>query len=243
MEAHCWSLHPARPVFHLLRLTGSAFKLGAAIRRRTVHYCGSISQSCALVWHRARFLFSTSSYTADIQKLKINRSPWRSGSVYICKFCMLTTHSFLAPACLWLQLTWLPEPWTSSALWKPGSRQIGFDWMLIRLGLSGPGSRHNRWVSKVCQVCYFHLRQLWTVRRSLAKEPLLMLVHAFVTSLVSRCNVVLRRSIWWNCTIHKCPPVRFSWWPHCSEFSASDIWPSGFCCSRPPKLELIPTQN
>ena len=52
-------------------------------------------------------------------------------------------------------------------------------------------------MSKLCQVCYFHLRRLRTVcrlrtvRRSLTKESLLTLVHAFVTSRVDHCNGLL----------------------------------------------------
>ena len=46
----------------------------------------------------------------------------------------------------------------------------------------------ERQVSKLCQVCYFHLRRLRTVRRSLSKECLRTLVHAFVTSRVDHCN-------------------------------------------------------
>ena len=46
-------------------------------------------------------------------------------------------------------------------------------------------------VSKLCQVCYFHLRRLRTVRRSLTKESLLTLVHAFVTSRVDHSNGLL----------------------------------------------------
>ena len=49
----------------------------------------------------------------------------------------------------------------------------------------------DRQVSKLCQVCYFHLRRLRTVRRSLTKESLLTLVHAFVTSRVDHCNGLL----------------------------------------------------
>ena len=49
----------------------------------------------------------------------------------------------------------------------------------------------ERQVNKLCQVCYFHLRRLRTVRRSLTKESLLTLVHAFVTSRVNHCNGVL----------------------------------------------------
>ena len=49
----------------------------------------------------------------------------------------------------------------------------------------------DRQVSKLCQVCYFHLRRLRTVRRSLTKESLLTLVHAFVTSRVNHVNGLL----------------------------------------------------
>ena len=49
----------------------------------------------------------------------------------------------------------------------------------------------ERQVSKLCQVCYFHLRRLRTVRRSLSKECLRTLVHAFVTSRVDHCNGIL----------------------------------------------------
>ena len=49
----------------------------------------------------------------------------------------------------------------------------------------------ERQVSKLCQVCYFHLRRLCTVRRSLSKESLRTLVHAFVTSRVDHCNGLL----------------------------------------------------
>ena len=49
----------------------------------------------------------------------------------------------------------------------------------------------ERPVNKLCQVCYFHLRRLRTVRRSLTKESLLTLVHAFITSRVDHCNGVL----------------------------------------------------
>ena len=54
-----------------------------------------------------------------------------------------------------------------------------------------PGLVMDRQVSKLCQVCYFHLRRLWTVRRSLTKESLLTLVHAFVMSRVDHCNGLL----------------------------------------------------
>ena len=49
----------------------------------------------------------------------------------------------------------------------------------------------ERQVSRLFQVCYFHLRRLRTVRRSLTKESLLTLVHALVTSRIDHCNAVL----------------------------------------------------
>ena len=49
----------------------------------------------------------------------------------------------------------------------------------------------ERQVNKLCQVCYFHMWRLRTVRRSLTKESLLTLVHAFITSRVDHCNRVL----------------------------------------------------
>ena len=49
----------------------------------------------------------------------------------------------------------------------------------------------DRQVSKLCQVCYFHLRRLRTVRLLLTKESLFTLVHAFVTSRVDHCNSLL----------------------------------------------------
>ena len=54
-----------------------------------------------------------------------------------------------------------------------------------------PESLIERQVNKLCQVCYFHLRRLRTVRRSLTKESLLTLVHAFITSRVDQCSGVL----------------------------------------------------
>ena len=171
----------------------------------------------------------------------------------------------------------------------------------------------DRQVSKLCQVYYFHLRRLRTVRRSLTKESLLTLVHAFVTSRIDHCNGLLFGShsylldrlqsvlnsaarlvlnipkfshisaairdelhwlpnqekdrlqdrpygpslLGWCCagipdgTVPSCwlsrrstmSSVGFSWWPRCSEVSASDIRPSGLCCLRPPNFELSSAQD
>jgi len=46
-------------------------------------------------------------------------------------------------------------------------------------------------VSSVCKTCFFWLRQLRRVRRSLDTESMKTLVHAFVTSRVDYCNSVL----------------------------------------------------
>ena len=45
--------------------------------------------------------------------------------------------------------------------------------------------------SSVCKTCFFWLRQLRRVRRSLDADSLKTLVHAFVTSRVDYCNSVL----------------------------------------------------
>jgi len=47
------------------------------------------------------------------------------------------------------------------------------------------------YVSNVCLNCFYWLRQLRQVRRSLDAESVSTLVHAFVTSHVDYCNAVL----------------------------------------------------
>jgi len=49
----------------------------------------------------------------------------------------------------------------------------------------------DRHVSTVCKTCYFWLRQLRWIRRSLDTESLKILVHTFVTSRVDYCNSIL----------------------------------------------------
>ena len=49
----------------------------------------------------------------------------------------------------------------------------------------------GRHVSNICKTCFFWLRQLRRVRRSLDTESIKTLVHAFVTSRVDYCNSVL----------------------------------------------------
>ena len=48
-----------------------------------------------------------------------------------------------------------------------------------------------RLAARAMRVCYFHLRRLRTVHRSLTKESLLTFVHAFITSRVDHCNGIL----------------------------------------------------
>ena len=52
----------------------------------------------------------------------------------------------------------------------------------------------DRHVSNVCKSCFFWLRQLRRVRRSLDIESVKTLVHAFVTPPVDYCNSVLALS-------------------------------------------------
>jgi len=49
----------------------------------------------------------------------------------------------------------------------------------------------DRHVSNVCKTCFFWLRQLRRVRRSLDTESIKTLLHAFVTSRIDYCNSVL----------------------------------------------------
>ena len=46
-------------------------------------------------------------------------------------------------------------------------------------------------VTKLCQVCFFQLRRLRAVRRSLTPDVTLTLVHAFVCSRIDYCNSAL----------------------------------------------------
>ena len=49
-------------------------------------------------------------------------------------------------------------------------------------------------VTNVSATCFCHLRRLRHIRRMLTAESAATLVHAFVTSLVDYCNVVLAGS-------------------------------------------------
>ena len=100
---------------------------------------------------------------------------------------------------------------SSSAPWRPGCRQIGFDWTPTRPSSSG-WALATSWENAICQpttpfcsrlMSWTILEFTWTrgssslllppasVRRSLIKESLLTLVHAFATSRVDHCNGLL----------------------------------------------------
>jgi len=49
----------------------------------------------------------------------------------------------------------------------------------------------DKHVANVCETCFYWLRQLRWVRRSLNVKSVAMLVHAFVTSRVDYCNAIL----------------------------------------------------
>jgi len=53
----------------------------------------------------------------------------------------------------------------------------------------------DKHVSSVCKTCFFWLRQLRRVSRSLDTDSLKTLVHAFVTSHMDYCNSVLAHLI------------------------------------------------
>ena len=71
-------------------------------------------------------------------------------------------------------------------------------------------------ISSVCQRCYYQLRQIRRVRKSLSAASKLLLVLASVLSRLDYCNSVL----------HLLPWSRFTAAPVCVEFgSAIDSWP------------------
>ena len=62
----------------------------------------------------------------------------------------------------------------------------------------------ERQVSRLCQVCYFHLRLLQTVCRSLTIESLLTLIYArgiYVTRLLFFSGWDGTRVAWWSCAV------------------------------------------
>jgi len=49
----------------------------------------------------------------------------------------------------------------------------------------------DRHVSRVCVGCFYRLRQLWRIRRSLDSDSLVTLIYAVVNSRMGYCNTVL----------------------------------------------------
>ena len=46
----------------------------------------------------------------------------------------------------------------------------------------------DRHIGKMSQSCFYHLRQLWTVRQSLSDTAVKMLINAFVVTRIDYCN-------------------------------------------------------
>ena len=46
-------------------------------------------------------------------------------------------------------------------------------------------------ITSVCQACYFHLRNIGTIRRYLTVDTALQIIHSFVTSKLDYCNSLL----------------------------------------------------
>jgi hypothetical protein len=189
-------------------------------RTQTVHYCGSISQ-CAVVRSGVAqgsvlgpLLYVL--YTADIQKLVESLGfgvHLYADDTQFHGSCAVSEAAGLASRAV--QVVNEIKNWMSSNRLRLNADKTQFIWLgtghflgnrdtqAINTILSSTDIVNNlgvyldseltleRQVSKLCQVCYFHLRRLRTVRRSLSKECLRTLVHAFVTSRVDHCNSLL----------------------------------------------------
>ena len=189
-------------------------------RTQTVHYCGSISQ-CAVVRSGVAqgsvlgpLLYVL--YTADIQKLVESLGfgvHLYADDTQFHGSCAVSEAAGLASRAV--RVVNEIKNWMSSNRLRLNADKTQFIWLgtghflgnrdtqAINTILSSTDIVNNlgvyldseltleRQVSKLCQVCYFHLRRLRTVRRSLSKECLRTLVHAFVTSRVDHCNSLL----------------------------------------------------
>ena len=134
---HGRSLHPARPVVHLLWAYGISIRLDAVVHRRS-HADSSLLWICfalctSAFWCGSGFGARPSPLRPLYGRYSGDWS-YRSGSACIC---MLTIHSFKARVSLQMPPIWLPEPWMSSTLWRPGCRRIGYDWTPTRPSSSG----------------------------------------------------------------------------------------------------------
>ena len=189
-------------------------------RSQTVHYCGSVSR-CAVVRSGVAqgsvlgpLLYVL--YTADIQKLVVSLGfgvHLYADDTQFHGSCKSSDAADLAARAM--DVISAVKTWMSSNRLRLNADKTQFIWLgtshflgqrdmptvnsilqstvaVNDLGVHlDPGLVMDRQVSKLCQVCYFHLRRLRTVRRSLTKESLLTLVHAFVTSRVDHCNGIL----------------------------------------------------
>ena len=95
-----------------------------------------------------------------------------------------------------LNIQW-PERISNDELWKrtrlePVSAQLKrrkWKWLLV-VHFSSDLSL-DKHVSSVSAICFYHLRQLRPIRRSLHADSASTFVHAFVTSRVDYCNAIL----------------------------------------------------
>ena len=189
-------------------------------RTQTVHYCGSVSR-CVVVHSGVAqgsvlgpLLYVV--YTADIQRLVVSLGFGMHLYADDTQFhgsCKPADAADLAARAM--DVINSVKTWMSSNRLRLNADKTQFIWLgtshflgrgdmlavssilqssnvVNNLGVYlDSGLIMDRQVSKLCQVCYFHLRRLRTVRRSLTKKSLLTLVHAFVTSLVDHCNGLL----------------------------------------------------
>ena len=188
-------------------------------RTQTVHCGGSVSRRAQLRSGIAQgsvlgpILYIL--YTADVQKLVESfgfRVHLYADDTQFQDSCRSTDAAVLAARAMrvieavrdWMSSNWLRlNADKTQFIWLGTSHfldvlqinSIPANEVVNNLGVYfDPELLMERQVNKLCQVCYFHLRRLRTVRRSLTKESLLTLVHAFITSRVDHCNGVLCRS-------------------------------------------------
>ena len=183
-------------------------------RTQTVHYGGSVSRRAQLRSGIAQgsvlgpILYVL--YTADVQKLVESfgfRVHLYADDTQFHDSCRSTDAAVLAARAM--RVIEAVKEWMSSNRLRLNADKTQFIWLgtshfldvlqinsipanevVNNLGVYfDPELLMERQVNKLCQVCYFHLRRLRTVRRS--KESLLTLVHAFITSRVDHCNGVL----------------------------------------------------
>ena len=185
-------------------------------RTQTVHYGGSVSRRAQLRSGIAQgsvlgpILYVL--YTADVQRLVESfgfRVHFYADDTQFHDSCRSTDAAVLAARAM--RVIEAVKEWMSSNRLRPNADKTQFIWLgtshfldvlqinsipanevVNNLGVYfDPELLMERQVNKLCQVCYFHLRRLRTVRRSLTKESLLTLLHAFITSRVDHCNGVL----------------------------------------------------